>query len=356
MIGRLLQEATMRLGMLLKYSGAPGSLALDEVLEAERLGYDSVWSGEAYGTDAVTPCAWILARTTRIRAGAGIMQMSARTPACTAMTALTLQALSNNRFLLGIGASGPLVVEGWHGVAFGKPLARTREYIEILRKILKRDAPLQHEGELYQIPYRGPGSTGLGKPLKSILHGDPDMPIYTASITPAGLRTAGEVADGILPIFMSPEKPGSVTGPLSDGIRRRSNGGSLADVDIAPYVRINMGADLQACRDALKPEFALYIGGMGARSKNFYNEVAKQLGYEEAAAKIQDAYLGGRRSEAIAAVPDALVDETSLVGNPERIRDRLQAWKEAGKRHEVGSMLLSGVTRESLRVVAEAVL
>jgi F420-dependent oxidoreductase-like protein len=272
------------------------------------------------------------------------------------MTALTLQALSNNRFLLGIGASGPQVVEGWHGVPFGKPMARTREYIEILRKILKREAPLQHEGALYQIPYQGPGATGLGKPLKSILHGDPDMPIYTASITPVGLRTAGEVANGVLPIFMSPEKPQNVTEPLLEGIRRRPNGGSLADFDIAPYVRIAMGADLQACRDALKPEFALYIGGMGARAKNFYNEVAKHLGYEEAAAKIQDAFLGGRRSEAIAAVPDALVDETSLVGPPERIKDRLQAWKEAGKRHEVGSMLLSGVTRESLRVVADAVL
>jgi alkanesulfonate monooxygenase SsuD/methylene tetrahydromethanopterin reductase-like flavin-dependent oxidoreductase (luciferase family) len=155
---------TMRLGMLLRYHG--DSLALDEVLEAERLGYDSVWSGEAYGTDAVTPTAWILARTTRIRAGTGIMQMQARTPACTAMTALTLQALSNNRFLLGIGASGPQVVEGWHGVPFGKPMARTREYIEILRKILKREAALQHQGELYQIPYTGPGATGLGKPLK----------------------------------------------------------------------------------------------------------------------------------------------------------------------------------------------
>ena len=184
----------MRLGMLLKYSGAPNSLALEQVLEAERLGYDSVWSGEAYGTDAVTPTAWILARTTRIRAGTGIMQMQARTPACTAMTALTLQALSNNRFLLGIGASGPQVVEGWHGVPFGKPMARTREYIEILRKILKREAALQHQGELYQIPYTGPGATGLGKPLKSILHGDPDMPIYAASITPIGQPCSSAMA------------------------------------------------------------------------------------------------------------------------------------------------------------------
>ena len=345
---------TMRLGMLLRYHG--DHLALDEVLEAERLGYTSVWSGEAYGTDAVTPTAWILARTSRIKAGVGIMQMQARTPACTAMTALTLQALSNNRFLLGIGASGPQVVEGWHGVPFGKPMARTREYIEILRKILKREAPLQHDGELYQIPYKGPGATGLGKPLKSILHGDPSMPIYAASITPIGLKVAGEVADGVLPIFMSPEKAGLVTKPLREGIARGRPGRTLADFDVAPFVRINMGPDLQACRDALKPELALYIGGMGARTKNFYNDFAKHMGYEAAAAKIQDAFLGGRRAEAIAAVPDALVDETSLVGSPERIKDRLQAWKEAGSRHEVGSMLLSGVTVDSLRVVAEAVL
>jgi F420-dependent oxidoreductase-like protein len=345
---------TMRLGMLLRYHG--DHLALDEVLEAERLGYTSVWSGEAYGTDAVTPTAWILARTTRIKAGVGIMQMQARTPACTAMTALTLQALSNNRFLLGIGASGPQVVEGWHGVPFGKPMARTREYIEILRKILKRDAALQHQGELYQIPYTGPGATGLGKPLKSILHGDPDMPIYAASITPVGLRVAGEVADGVLPIFMSPEKASLVTKPLLEGIARGRASRSLADFDVAPFVRINLGPDLQACRDALKPELALYIGGMGARTKNFYNDFAKQMGYEAAAAKIQDAFLSGRRADAAAAVPDALVDETSLVGNPERIKDRLQAWKEAGRRNEVGSMLLSGVTIDSLRVVAEAVL
>jgi F420-dependent oxidoreductase-like protein len=344
---------TMRLGMLLRYHG--DHLALDEVLEAERLGYSSVWSGEAYGTDAVTPTAWILARTSRIKAGVGIMQMQARTPACTAMTALTLQALSNNRFLLGIGASGPQVVEGWHGVPFGKPMARTREYIEILRKILKREAPLQHDGELYQIPYTGPGATGLGKPLKSILHGDPGMPIYAASITPIGLKVAGEVADGVLPIFMSPEKAGLVTKPLREGIARGRAGRTLADFDVAPFVRINMGRDLQTCRDALKPELALYIGGMGARTKNFYNDFAKHMGYEAAAAKIQDAFLGGRRAEAIAAVPDALVDETCLVGSPERIKDRLQAWKEAGTRHEVGSMLLSGVTVESLRVAAEAV-
>src|SRR5262252_2279228 len=302
----------MRLGMLLRYHGH--DLALAEVLEAERLGYDSVWSGEAYGTDAVTPTAWILARTTRIRAGTGIMQMSARTPACTAMTALTLQALSNNRFLLGIGPSGPQVVEGWHGVPFGKPLARTREYIAIIHQILERKAPLEWQGEHYHIPYTGPGATGLGKPLRSIIHGDPSLKIYTAAFAPAGLRTAGEVADGALPFFMVPEKAEAITTPVLEGIAKAGNGKSLADFDIAPYVRIALGNDLAACRDAIRPQLALYIGGMGARSKNYYNDLAKRLGYEAAAVEIQNLYLAGRRKEAEAAVPDDLIDETSLVG------------------------------------------
>src|SRR5687768_7183330 len=206
---------TMRLGMLLRYHG--DHLALDEVLEAERLGYTSVWSGEAYGTDAVTPTAWILARTSRIKAGTGIMQMPARTPACTAMTAATLQAMSNNRFLLGIGASGPQVVEGWHGVPYGKPLTRTKEYIAIVRKVFAREAALTHHGEHYQIPYAGADASGLGKPLKSILHPNRDLQIYTAAITPAGLRTAGEVADGVQPYLMSPERADLITKPVLEG-------------------------------------------------------------------------------------------------------------------------------------------
>ena len=232
----------MRLGMLLRYHG--DHLALDEVLEAERLGYNSVWSGEAYGTDAVTPTAWILARTTGSRPAPASCRCRRARPACTAMTALTLQALSNNRFLLGIGASGPQVVEGWHGVPFGKPMARTREYIEILRKILKREAPLQHDGELYQIPYKGPGATGLGKPLKSILHGEPEHPDLhrldhadrlrrrrSRRRRAADLHVAGEDRDGDSP---------------AEGIAKAGGGRSLADFDVVPFVRIVMGADLQA--------------------------------------------------------------------------------------------------------------
>ncbi|MGZ5231655.1 MAG: LLM class flavin-dependent oxidoreductase, partial [Burkholderiales bacterium] len=251
---------------------------MDLVLEAERLGYTSVWAGESYGTDAVTPIAWLLARTDRIKAGTGIMQMSARTPACAAMTAATLQAMSNNRFLLGIGASGPQVIEGWHGMPYGKPLTRTKEYIEIVRKVFAREAPLQHRGECYQIPYAGADASGLGKPLKSIVHPNPDLQIYTAAITPAGLRTAGEVADGVQPFMMSPEHTDIVTEPVLEGRLAKGKGRSLADFDITPSVPIAMGSDLQACRDAIKPQMALYIGGMGARCKNFYNDYARRMG------------------------------------------------------------------------------
>jgi F420-dependent oxidoreductase-like protein len=329
---------------------------MDLVWEAERLGYEAVWCGEAYGTDAVTPVAWILAQTKKIKAGTGIMQMPARTPACAAMTAMTLQALSGNRFLCGIGPSGPQVVEGWHGVPFGKPLLRTREYIAIIRQILDRKAPLEYQGEHYHIPYTGSGSTGLGKPLRSIIHGDPRLKIYTASFAPAGLRTAGEVADGALPFFMSPERPEAITAPVLEGIAKAGNGKSLVDFDIAPYVRIAMGNDLAACRDAIRPQLALYIGGMGARSKNYYNDLTKRLGYEAAAVEIQDHFLAGRRKEAEAAVPDALIDEISLVGSADRIRDRLVAWKELAKDHRVGTLLLVGATKEALRAVADLVM
>jgi len=346
----------MKLGLVLGLSGTAPKLDLDLVLEAERLGFDSVWSSESYSTDAVTPVAWVLARTTRIKAGTGIMQMPARTPACAAATAMTLQALSGDRFLLGIGPSGPQVIEGWHGVAFGKPLARTREYVSIVRSILARKAPLEHQGEHYQIPYAGPGASGLGKPLKSIIHGNPDLKIYTAAISPAGLRTAGEVADGTLPIYMSPEKADLVTAPILEGVAAAGKPRTLAEFDVAPYVRVRLGDDLAACRDAIRPELALYIGGMGARSKNFYNDFARRLGYEEAAAKIQDLYLAGQKREAAAAVPERLIDEISLIGPPARVKDRLLAWQDVARDGRVGTLVLTGATIDVLRVVAEAVL
>jgi F420-dependent oxidoreductase-like protein len=346
----------MKLATTIKFRPGHAGIDIDLVLEAERLGFDSVWAGEAWGTDAVSPVAWVLARTTRLKAGTSIMQMPARTPAMAAMTSMTLQALSGGRFLCGIGPSGPQVIEGWHGVPFGKPLLRTREYIAIIRQILERKAPLEHHGEHYDIPYNGPGASGLGKPLRSIVHGDPSLKIYTASITPAGLRMAGEVADGNLPIMMSPEQAEAVIGPTLEGRAKAGKSADLNDFDNAPYVRVSMGEDLEKCRDALRPGLALYIGGMGARSQNFYNDLAKRLGYEEAAAKIQDLFLDGKRQEAAAAVPDALIDEISLVGPPDMIRERLQAWKDIAKKNWVGSLVLTGADAAAMRVIAEAVL
>jgi F420-dependent oxidoreductase-like protein len=344
----------MQLGITVGMSGPHPKLDMEMILEAERLGYSQVWTGESYSTDAVSPAAWILARTTKIKAGTGIMQMPARTPACAAMTVLSLQALSGNRFICGIGPSGPQVVEGWHGVRFGKPMQRTKEYIAIIKQILEREKPLEFHGDQYSIPYDGPDATGLGRPLRSIAHGDPNIPFYTASITPAGLRMAGEVADGNLPIFFSPDAPEVVTRPTLEG--RKKSGKTMESFDSAPFVRAKLGPDVAACRDAIRPELALYIGGMGARSKNFYNDMVSQMGFEGQARTIQDLYLDGKKNEAAAAVPDALIDAISLCGPAERIKDRLEAWKDASKAGHVGTMVLKGSSVDVLRVVAEAVL
>jgi F420-dependent oxidoreductase-like protein len=346
----------MRLSTTLKFAPGQGGIGMDVVWEAERLGFDAVWAGEAYGTDAVTPVTWVLARTSKIKAGTSIMQMPARTPTCAAMTALSLQALSGNRFLCGIGPSGPQVVEGWHGVPFGRPQTRTREYAAIIRQVFAREAPLEHHGHHYDIPYTGPGSTGLAKPLRSTVHGQPGLKIYTAPTSPAGLRTAGEVADGALPFFMSPDKPQILVDPILEGRAKAGRSGDLSDFDLAPYVRISMGDDIAACRDALRPGLALYIGGMGARSRNFYNDLTKRLGYEAAAVAIQDHFLAGRRNDAAAAVPDALIDEISLIGPPDRIKDRLKAWQDLAAHNWVGSLVLAGADAAAMRVVAEAVL
>lgn len=343
----------MKLGMMLGYSGKRLELPMDLILQAESLGFDSVWTAEAYGSDAVSPAAWILSKTEKIRVGTCIMQMPARSPAMTAMTALSLSQLSGDRFILGLGASGPQVVEGWHGVAYGKPITRTREYIQILRKILAREGPVEFEGEIYQMPNHGAGTTGLGKPLKSIIEGNPDIPIYTASITPAGLACAGEVADGVFPIFMSPGKFEVIGEHLQKGFDRAGGGKSLANFDIAPSVTVILGDDVAGCQAMVKNFLALYIGGMGAKGKNFYNTYATALGYGEEAAKIQDLYLGGDKAGAAAAVPDSLVDEVALVGPESRIRERAQAWVDAGKRNEVGTLMFGVMQPEALPILAD---
>jgi F420-dependent oxidoreductase-like protein len=345
----------MKLGLLAGYSPATMSVPMDSIKEAESLGFSSVWTAEAWGSDAVTPAAWILAQTEKINVGTAIMQMPGRTPAMTAMTAMTLYSLSEGRFILGLGPSGPQVVEGWHGVAYGRPLTRTREYISIIRKILAREERVTHEGYHYQMPYKGDDATGLGKPLKSILHGDPALQIYTASISSKGMECAGEVADGVFPVWMNPERFDLFEKSLETGFAVAGGGKSLSDFEVAPFVTCIMSDDLEKCRLPIKNNLALYIGGMGARGKNFYNDYAKRLGYEEAAVEIQNLYLDGKKAEAAAAVPDALVDDIALVGPEDRIRDRLQIWKEAGKKGHVGSMLIGGGGR-SLRVLAEEML
>ncbi len=339
----------MRLGLNVGYSGSRMSLPMDLIKEADKLGYHSAWTAEAYGSDAVTPAAWIAAQTEKLCVGTGIMQMPARTPAMTAMTAMTLDHLSGGRFLLGLGPSGPQVVEGWHGVAYGNPMGRTREYIDIVRSIWAREKPVEHKGNLYRIPYDGPGATGLGKPLKSILHGR-RIPIYVASIGPKSVEQAAEIADGWIPIFFSPKRFDTYRPNLDAGFAKAGNGKSLKDFDVAPFVTVVLGDDWKACLEFIKPMIALYVGGMGARGKNFYNDLACRYGYEREAKTIQDLYLDGKKSEATAAVPDELADEVSLVGPKERMRDRLAEWKESG----VGTMILGLQQIEALRAVAEA--
>lgn len=340
----------MRLGLVSGYSGPKMNETMQVILEAERLGFDSVWTGEAWGSDVVSFLAFVGARTSTIKLGAGILQMQARTPAMTAMTAMTLDGLTNGRFLIGLGPSNPQVIEGWHGVAYGKPLQRYREYIDIIRRILVREQKLRYDGQEYQIPYTGPDASGLGKPLKSILHGRPDMKIYTASIGPKGIALAAELADGLLPVWMSPDWCADYYTPqLEAGFARAGNGKSMRNFDLAPYVSCVLGDDLDACRAPVKASLALYIGGMGARSKNFYNSYVRNFGYEGLAGQLQDLYLSGRKAEAQAAVPDELVDAVALVGPKERIAEQLSRWKAS----PVTSMLIGTNQVEALRVLAE---
>ncbi len=318
----------MRLGLSIGYSGRKLDLPMDLVQEADRLGYYAVWTSEAYGSDALTPLAWIGSQTQQIHLGTAILQMPARTPSMTAMSAMTLDQLSGGRMLLGLGLSGPQVVEGWHGLPYGRPLARTREYVQILRAIFERQAPLEHRGKEYEIPYVGDDATGLGKPLKSILHGRAEIPIYIAAIGPKNITLTAEIADGWLPIFFAPERyETSFKAYIEAGFAKAKTPKDISQFDIAPSVPVVMDDDLTVCYNQLKPQLALYIGGMGAKGKNFYNDLAARYGFEEAAHKIQNLYLQGAKPEAVMAVPDELVDAVALVGSRDRIKDRLQIWQ-----------------------------
>lgn len=346
----------MKLGLILGYSGKHISLPMDLIHHAESLGFDSVWTAEAYGSDAVSPAAWILAQTRKIRVGTAIMQIPARTPAMAAMTAMTLAELSGNRFILGLGASGPQVVEGWHGQPYGKALARTREYVEIIRRIFAREEPVSFNGEVYQMPFKGTDSVGLGKPLKSILDANTAIPIYSASITPGGVRTAAELCDGFFPVWMDPEEAHVFDKSINEGFARAGDGKSLDRFDVAPFVTAIMHDDVDEARWPVKQNLALYIGGMGARGRNFYNDYAIALGHADAAKVIQDLYLGGRKDDAARAVPDALVDAVALVGPKDRIRERLARWRAAGARRQVTSMLIGTFQKETMELLAQEIL
>ena len=334
----------MRLGYYMGYA-PPGTSPLETIelaQEAERLGYDSAWAAEAWGTDCVTVLSWLGATTERIKLGSAIMQIPGRTPALTAMTAATLDLVSGGRFLLGLGTSGPQVVEGWHGEPWGKPLGKTREYVEIVRAALRRDL-VEHHGEHYDIPLTG--GTGLGKPLKLMARPlRSEIPIYLAAMGPKAVAQAFEIADGWLPIFWSPEKAGEAFGAA---IRDARPG-----FDIAPTTMLILIDDVEAGREFLKPYYALYIGGMGARGKNFYNDLAARYGYEAEARQIQDLYLAGNKRDAAAAVPDAFIDDVALVGPKERLAERVDAWRESG----ATSLLVATRQPEALRALAEIAL
>jgi F420-dependent oxidoreductase-like protein len=308
------------------WSAGPPQGVTEAIATSDRLGFDSIWTAEAYGSDCLTPLAWWGATTSRVRLGTNIMQMSARTPAAAAMAAITLDHLSGGRFVLGLGASGPQVVEGWYGQPYPKPLARTREYIAIVRKILARDAPVTYDGAFYQLPY--PGGSGLGKPLKSTVHPlRSDIPIMLGAEGPKNVALAAEIADGWLPMFFSPKMDGFYREALAAGFARPGARHTLDDFEVPTFIPVIVHDDVEEAADLIRPSIALYIGGMGAAAVNFHANHFSRLGYEAEAAKIQELYLSGRKLEAISAVPTRLVEDIALIGPAAKIRDELPLWE-----------------------------
>ncbi len=335
----------MKLGLVFGYWGAqphPNFVPLAQ--EAERLGFDSVWTAESWGNDAFTYLAWIAANTSTIKLGTGVVQLSARTPTATAMAAMTLDHLSGGRMILGLGVSGPQVIEGWYGRPSNKPLARTREYVEIIRKALRREGPLTNDGEFYPLPYHGEGSSGLGKPLKIMTHPlRSEIPIYLGAEGPKNVKQTVEIADGWLPLYYSPYRPEVYADQLE---------GMKPGFEIASLVNINVTDDVKAGLLPQKMTLGFYIGGMGAKGQNYHTKLMARMGYEEEAYKIQDLFFAGKREEAIAAVPDDFCDEISLVGPPSRIKERLAAWEKS----PVTKLMVSARDEEKLRQLADIVL
>ncbi|HEX6355070.1 LLM class F420-dependent oxidoreductase [Actinophytocola sp.] len=319
----------MRIGFHTGYWSSGPPAGIESMLsEVERLGFDSVWTAESYGSDALTPLAWWGSRTTKVRLGTNIVQLSARTPTATAMAALTLDHLSGGRFILGLGASGPQVVEGWYGLPYPKPLARTREYVEIVRATIARERPVTFAGEHYQLPY--PGGTGLGKPLKATVHPlRREVPIFLGAEGPKNVALAAEIADGWLPFLFSPRADAYYRDRLAEGFHRRAPERSpQADFEVVAGVPIAIDDDLERAADQIRPWIALYVGGMGAKGANFHADVVARLGYEKECARIQDLYLSGHKNDAIAAVTTAMVEDLALVGSPAKIKDDLARWRE----------------------------
>lgn len=328
------------------WNGDPGDVA-GTARAAERFGYGSIWVSEAWSSDVATVLAWVAAHTDRIDLGAGVFQMPARTPAMTAMTAVTLDHLSKGRFRLGLGTTGPGVSEGWHGTAFEDPIGRTREYVELVRRMLRRDGPVTFAGEHYRLPAEG--GTGAGVALKlGVRPRRSDLPIYLGAMGRRNVALAAEIADGWMPLLFSPDRAGVFAPALSEGFARR--GGRPGRFDVAALVWVAIGDDLARCRDTVRPELALYVGGMGPPTRNFYNRLVARMGFEEAAGRIAEAYLDGRRAEATAAVPDRLVDEVALVGSVGRVRERLPAWREAG----VTTIVARTADPQQLRALVDA--
>ena len=332
------------------WGGGPPPGALDSVKEAERLGFESIWTAEAYGSDALVPLAWWGAATERIKLGTAIVQISARTPAATAMAAMTLDHLSGGRLILGLGVSGPQVVEGWYGQSFAKPLARMREYIGILRDIWARNGPVTSGGPHYPLPL--PDGTGLGKPLKSSIHPlREDIPVYLAAEGPKNIALAAEICDGWLALFYSPHHDDLYAEPLAEGFERPGARRRKEEFEVAATVPLIVTDDVDSAADVLRPMYALYFGGMGARSANFHANVPIRMGYEAEVEKIQELYLGGNKEEAAAAVPRKLIEELTLIGPADKIRHDLEAWRDSSV-----TTLLVGGDAETLRKAAELVL
>ncbi|HAP76763.1 MAG TPA: LLM class F420-dependent oxidoreductase [Acidimicrobiaceae bacterium] len=318
----------MKLGYNSGYwSSGPPNGALEAIQEAERLGFSSVWTAEAYGSDALSPLAWWGAHTSTIQLGTAIIQMSARTPAATAMAALTMDHLSGGRFILGLGASGPQVVEGWYGQPYPKPLARTREYVEIVRRIIRREEPVDFHGQFYDMPLTG--STDLGKPLKSTVHPlRKEIPIYLGAEGPKNVALSAEICDGWLPLFFSPKENGFYQKCLDEGFAASGDPTKKDRFEVAATLMMIPGDDADKCADFVRPFLALYCGGMGARGANFHFEVFARMGYEDVALKVQDLYLQGKKQEAAAAIPLSMVEDVALVGPMDKIRAELEQWKD----------------------------